>query len=610
MKYFFDIETTSLDIEKAKITYVHIIDSDGFHHHRILPDKKDLLELFSKKGVYVGHNVIGYDNRIIERDSGINLDNKCIDTFVTSRLMDYSKFKTHSIEEIGEYLGIPKAGTDIEDWSDPSPEIIERCVSDVLICGNFYVKDLEKFVNDPRNKDALRTEHNVASFFNSKQYVGFRFDTRSADHLKNSLEVELKELERNISKLDKTVPIKEPLAYKKDGNLTVRSKNKIENLAMEGARNLKIDGGFLTGTRIEKFNPASHKQRIEVLNAEGWEPVERTDTYIRKKIMREEISPELEATAWKVNETNLATLPDTASLGVKSLAQWVYLASLKSSLEEYTTHTNSDGILKGNIFGIGAWSHRSSHTKPNLANIVKGFKGEPKNAVERIKAKYNGQIRKLFKSPQKYLVGVDAKSIQLRVLAHYVNDKEFTKQVLSGDIHDTNQKLLHSVAHCKDRDTAKTFIYAWVLGAAAPKIADILGCNIKEARAAVTKFEETWDLTNLNKFLDKGERDGGFYALDGRFVKQKHRRLLLAGMLQSGESIIMKKIISSIKDKPGFRLCAYVHDEFQFASEGTYYITKKIILNTIVRQITEELKLNCPIELDYSEPGSSWAETH
>mgnify|MGYP003664557383 CR=1 FL=1 len=59
------------------------------------------------------------------------------------------------------------------------------------------------------------------------------------------------------------------------------------------------------------------------------------------------------------------------------------------------------------------------------------------------------------------LVGSDAQGLELRVLAHYINDPEYTKEVLEGDIHTTNQLA----AGLSTRDEAKTFIYAlWCWG--------------------------------------------------------------------------------------------------------------------------------------------------
>ena len=59
-----------------------------------------------------------------------------------------------------------------------------------------------------------------------------------------------------------------------------------------------------------------------------------------------------------------------------------------------------------------------------------------------------------------------------------MDDYEYTKAVSEGikedgtDAHTVNQKAL-GLNLCRTRDDAKTFIYAWLLGAGFPKIASI-----------------------------------------------------------------------------------------------------------------------------------------
>lgn len=162
------------------------------------------------------------------------------------------------------------------------------------------------------------------------------------------------------------------------------------------------------------------------------------------------------------SEANLATLPETAPQAVKDLTKWLTLEGRRSSLEEYLGVVGADSRIHGKFWHIGAWTHRMSHSNPNQANIPSVPKGDPKTAVEEIKHKYDGDIRALFQaSPGCLLVGTDADAIQLRILAHYMEDEDFIKALESGrkedgtDAHTLNMKKLGSV--CKDRDTAKTF---------------------------------------------------------------------------------------------------------------------------------------------------------
>ena len=69
------------------------------------------------------------------------------------------------------------------------------------------------------------------------------------------------------------------------------------------------------------------------------------------------------------------------------------------------------------------------------------------------------------------LVGVDASGLELRCLAHYMDDPEYTNIVLTGDVHTANQQA----AGLRTRDQAKTFIYAFLYGAGPTKIGKVVG---------------------------------------------------------------------------------------------------------------------------------------
>ena len=206
---------------------------------------------------------------------------------------------------------------------------------------------------------------------------------------------------------------------------------------------------------------------------------------------------------WKVNETNLLTLPPTAPKAAQDLTKWLTLEGRRSSLEEWLGCVKEeDSRIHGKFWHIGAWTHRMSHSNPNQANIpsvlhlgkyhpvklgrehymvtvgtnesiFEDFEdayaygrdvwlSKGQKPVDHVKAKYDGASRSCFKVPDgHYLVGCDAEGIQLRILAHYMKSKDYVEAIVDGrkedltDIHNLNKRALGSV--CKDRDTAKTF---------------------------------------------------------------------------------------------------------------------------------------------------------
>ena len=279
---------------------------------------------------------------------------------------------------------------------------------------------------------------------------------------------------------------------------------------------------------------------------------------------------------WKVSEDNLNTLPETAPAGGKRLAEWLTLDGRRSSLVEWLGHVKDDHRIHGSFAHIGAWTGRMSHRNPNQANIPAEFHGEPKTAVEEVKAKYDGQFRALWCVPEgSWLVGTDAEGIQLRVLAHLMRSEEYVHAIVSGkkedetDIHNLNRKAL-GMSHIT-RDMAKTFIYAFLLGAGNAKIAQILKVNQKEAGQAVDNFMESIEgLAKLKKKrIPEIASRGWFKGLDGRKVKVPSQHKTLAGMLQNGESTIMKHAITLSKlAEDSIRVEGYLTIDAEVEKEG------------------------------------------
>jgi DNA polymerase-1 len=73
------------------------------------------------------------------------------------------------------------------------------------------------------------------------------------------------------------------------------------------------------------------------------------------------------------------------------------------------------------------------------------------------------------------------------MLASFMNDKEYTNEILNGDIHTTNQNN----AGLSTRAQAKTFIYAFLYGAGDAKIGSIVdgsqrtGANLDNAFSTI-----------------------------------------------------------------------------------------------------------------------------
>jgi DNA polymerase-1 len=391
------------------------------------------------------------------------------------------------------------------------------------------------------------------------------------------------------------------------------------------------------------FNPGSPKQVVRVLNEAGWRPVDKTKGHIefereaqrnrrnKKKLLDFELEKDhnkieaYEKFGWKINEKNLQTLPDTAPAAAKALAKRIMLESRRKTLVEWIELCDPQSErIHGKFQHIGAWTHRMSHQNPNTANIPREDK------------LFGKDMRSLWRAqPGRLLIGVDAEGIQLRVLAHYIDDPEFTHSVIFGkkqdgtDPHSLNMAALGQA--CRSRDDAKTFIYAWLLGAGISKVAEILKCSNAEAKEAVENFLRRFEKLKRIKeeVIPYDARRGYFEGFDGRFVRvpgegvDDKKHLMLSGYLQNGEAIVMKKAVARwhpllIKEKIPFWFVNLVHDEYQTETINDMEIAKYIanVQAESIRIAGEELGLKCPMAGSVLNThgklaiGSNWLETH
>jgi DNA polymerase-1 len=222
----------------------------------------------------------------------------------------------------------------------------------------------------------------------------------------------------------------------------------------------------------------------------------------------------------------------------------------------------------------------------------------------------------------KELVGIDADGIQMRIFAHYVNDNRLSEALESGrkenesDIHSVNRRALGEI--CRSRDDAKTFIYAWLLGAGTGKVAEILQCSFSEAKNAIDSFLAAFPgLGELkkNRIPDDAAR-GYFIGLDGRLVKCDSEHLMLSGYLQNGEKwIVSRGLLSGIKTLQDsgvpFTVRNFVHDEIQCETEDNDDISRLVAMAFVdgITAQAKELKMNCQLAANYRW-GYTWKETH
>jgi DNA polymerase I-like protein with 3'-5' exonuclease and polymerase domains len=144
-----------------------------------------------------------------------------------------------------------------------------------------------------------------------------------------------------------------------------------------------------------------------------------------------------------------------------------------------------NGKVHTNFKSHGAETGRFSSSEPNLQNIPSS--GE-----------YGKLIRNLFIAPPGYkLVVADYSQIEPRIIASFSRDKKFIQNYLEGgDIYTTIGDEMGV-----DRKAGKVLVLAIAYGVGPEKIADQIGCTVKESHQLMDRFNDAF--ISINNYRDK-----------------------------------------------------------------------------------------------------------
>lgn len=638
-KVVFDIEADGLQPTKIWIIVCRDLDTREtvtFFPYRGVEETQSFIDFSKTVDQWVGHYALRYDVLVINRliPAAKITQQTTLDTFVIGKLVEFNR-KGHSLEDYGEDFGVLKV---IQNkWDEWDDNFIPRCTVDVDITERVYQRYL-RYLSSATWKPAIDLEHYVDILCQDISKNGFAFDIEASKKLYIIISKELSILTKRLQDIfpKKTILVKEVVPKATKFGTIHRGAFKFLGTNPDLSA-YQVNCPFSV-FEWQEFNPGSTKQRIDRLWEAGWQPEEKSDghkDFLKSRGRYGKLDPERKAYfdkyGWKTNEVNLRTLPDNAPDGIKTLVRWILLRSRVSRLDEWHAAYNEvTGRIHGQFQGIGAWTGRMAHSKPNMGNIPKFNDKRPETTP------YSDVMRGLWVAPRdRYLVGVDAEGIQLRVLAHYINDKEFTHAVVGGrkedasDPHSVNQRALG--APCKSRDDAKTFIYAWLLGAGVGKVADILKCSKAEAEIACKNFLDRFEnlLYLKTKVIPKDAAFGYFQGFDGRYVpiygddQGAREHFALAGYLQNGEAIVMKRATKIWKprlelENIPFKLVNLVHDEWQIEVPRDLELAKYVagVVADSLRVVGDDLKLRCPFAGSILNGhgkiaiGQNWLETH
>ncbi len=573
MKMIFDIETD--DLNATKIWCIVAKEVDG-KSYRFTPDEiEDGIKLLEQADTLIGHNIIGFDLPVLEKLYNFKYSGKVIDTLVMSRLYNPVRENGHSLKTWGYRLGVPKQ--EQPEFDNYTPVMLNYCEQDVILNEAVYKYLLNEGLGF--SKQSLDLEHRTASIMREQEQTGFYFDSKQAMTLLAELKQNMADVEDEVHNTfkPKWVEDKQVLPYtKKNGELSKRglTDEEYESILASGNR-----GPFMRKKLVE-FNLGSRKQIGEYLIDFGWQPERFTPT--GQPIVDE-------GTLKKITHIKEAKLIADYLLYQKRIAQ---VSSWIDELKEDRVH--------GRVIPNGTITGRMTHRNPNMAQVPN--LGSP----------YGKECRACWTVPEGYkLVGVDASGLELRMLAHYMNDIDYIEEVVNGDIHSTNQEL----AGLKTRDQAKTFIYALVYGAGDAKIGKIINGDINKGKALKERFFK--NLPALKKLKDRVQQasNRGFLkGIDGRKIHVRSQHSALNTLLQGCGAIVMKQAMINLHEliklnTVDAKFVANIHDEWQLQVKESQadYIGRLGVES--IEKVTEQFNMRCDLTGQY-KIGGNWSETH
>ena len=511
---------------------------------------QDFNKFIQQAVLIIAHNGISFDYPVLNRvwKTSIRLS-QVRDTLVMSRLSNPSREGGHSLANLAKLVNRTKK--EYDDFEGGlTDDMILYCQEDVIICGELYLYLLQELKGF--SEQSIDLEHKVQAIIAKQEKHGFKLDTVKAQCLLGQWKRRLSDIEEELQTIFPPI-------------ITQRFSEKT-------GKQLKDD--------VEVFNPGSRQQIAKRLVEKGWKPTKHT-----------------EKGAVIVDESVLdgVDIPEA-----KRIAEYLLIQKRVAQVESWLEFVSDERRVHGKVITNGAVTGRMTHHSPNMAQV-------PSSS-----SPWGHECRDCWTVDDgKVLVGADASSLELRMLAHYMKDESYAKEIVEGDVHTKNQLA----AGLETRAQAKTFIYALLYGAGPAKIGKIVGGSAKDGQELIGNFlRNTPALKILREKVERLSEQGTLPGLDGRKLQVRSAHAALNTLLQSAGAIVMKqglvllsKKIQQQKLKANF--VANVHDEWQIeCSQEDADAVGKLAVSSI-KEAGEVLGLRCPLDGEYKK-GTTWAQTH
>ena len=457
---------------------------------------------------------------------------------------------------------------------------------------NYKMVPIEKLIGDKNNQISMAdVPLNDITFYACEDAdIAFQIYKIQSKKLK---EQNLEELFYNVE-----MPVLKVLANLEFNGVYV-DKDIIESLCFELKEKISVLSNKIYSISGKEFNINSPKQLSEILFDElGLKMFKKRSTSVEvlKKLIDHHPIAEI-----ILEYRHLNKLVNT------------YLEKLPNYINNFTKriHTSFNQAI--------ASTGRLSSTKPNFQNIP-------------IKTDVGKSIRKAFKpmDNDKLIISFDYSQIELRILAHYSNEKKLIDAFKNNlDIHSRTAALIYGISidevEYNHRRVAKIINYSIAYGAGPFRISEELKIPIKEASMIINNYfdrypgikkyiEDTVDFGTKNGYVETilgRKRNTLNLRSENRNIKEAEKRATINMPIQGTASELIKiamiNIDYKLKDnKFETKMILQVHDELLFEVPKT---EKDEIILLVKDCMENAMQFKVPLKVDYSY-GDSWYEAH
>lgn len=700
----FDIEADNLLENITKIYVIACVDADGSNEKIFtsedcgdrIPDGtlEDGVRYLMTYDRVVAHNLCGYDTFVLNKffPDIWNIQSvpfkKHWDTLVQSKAQHFDRPRlkgvksNHSLEYFGMLFDYPKPP--IEDWSYWDAEKLNRVLVDIEINRKTY-----HYLNNEASKIGLDFSRQIrrtqaAQYWYTHQELNGWMANKSylescVEDLDKIIDGLAEEIEPRLPKqvkpkapkctwedirdkwdrfyrkvpkakvdLDTGKPIKEAYmptlkVFLKSGKYDKHTANHFD-IDQDPSKSDRLVRGPYTKIEIHDSKMSQHAIVKDYLLSIGWKPTSYNYKKDKNGQLERDAAGNLIKKSPKLTEDSFDSIE--GELGKKIANYNTYVHRRRTMKNEKDDSKGWLNQLREDTHRIpaGAMAWQTSTGRAAQFGLVN---------VPSVAALYGEPMRKCWTCPDdKILVSVDMDSAQLRLLANYMGDAEFTKAVMEGEEFDANHNYVGTDAHTFNsrffgliddddwkraidtqdqvliqklsnaRKKGKNGIYSLLFGAGDAKFAQTVGYS-KASQGKTVKENYYKRLPKVKQLSDRLKnqwksnqfRNGGFIEVAGNtwvWCPSEHK--LLNYLLMGSEAALQNEAICWVnmqmkkRNLGGYQLNGQ-HDELTFEFPLTEEEKGIKLLSEMYGKASEKMGLDILVT-GTAQSGKNWSEIH